>query len=122
MTWQQELEPVRSRRLAPGEDRLQVRDVGANGLAFHSVHPPRKGSEVLLRVFLPNDPHAYAARGVVAWTKSFGETPSRDVSAIWSSTSAANLLKCQTFGVGIRFDEQPEPLAARTSEVGLPVA
>lgn len=119
VTWQEELDPLRSRRLAPGEDRLEVINVSANGLAFHSAHPPRKGSEVLLRVFLPSDSQAYSTRGVVAWTKSFGETVSRDVSEIWSCTSAANLCRSKTFGVGVQFDRELELLSARTSEVGV---
>lgn len=41
-------------------------DIAPGGIAFTTAQPPKEGSRVLLNVFLPGEPQALIARGLVA--------------------------------------------------------
>ena len=55
----------KKRRLASGDHRHELLNIGLGGLAFATVYPPRMGARILLSVLLPGQPQPFATRAVV---------------------------------------------------------
>jgi len=93
-----------------------VMDIGPGGVSFMTDAPPAQGSPIFLLVHMPDDDTTFTASGKVAWAKCAAEGEPEDISSLWSYSSYKPA-KRRTFGVGVEFDECPEPVASRAPQI-----
>lgn len=91
-------------------------DIGTGGVSFMTEAPPAQGSPVFMLVQMPDDDTPFTVSGTVAWARCAAEEEPDDISFLWSQ-STYEPGKRRTFGVGVEFDECPQPVAARAPQL-----
>lgn len=86
----------RGRTISDGQQH-EVLSINTHGVEFMTLHPPERGSHLLLNVFLPREACPLAVKDVVDWVRSRSEH--------------------RGFRVSARFDGRPDALATKIREL-----
>lgn len=116
VTWKAKGKAPRNANATLKGSWADVMDIGTGGVSFMTEAPPAQGSPVFMLVQMPDDDTPFTVSGTVAWARCAAEEEPDDISFLWSQ-STYEPGKRRTFGVGVEFDECPQPVAARAPQL-----